>query len=245
MPREITIRELVPSDRRAVAFTFAHLSSQSRYQRYFSPKDALAPRELTRLMSVDHWHHEALIAFSPPPRAPIGIARYVRLDDFETAEVAIEVVDGWQGRGVGTALLVALTERAQAAGIRRFSMTMLRDNKAARALARKLGPPTPPATVLTAAGNVVESTYSVSAGSSGPAGSSGSGSSLPVSLPSPAPTATGCGFGAGSITVSLTSPSPSLPSLPSPSSRAGQSTITVEPDGTCERRTKSASGSST
>ena len=42
----ITIRELLPSDRRAVAFTFGHLSAQSRYQRYFSPKNELAPREL-------------------------------------------------------------------------------------------------------------------------------------------------------------------------------------------------------
>jgi RimJ/RimL family protein N-acetyltransferase len=152
----ITIRELVPSDRRAVAFTFGRLSPQSRYQRYFSPKPTLSPRELHHLLDVDHWHHEALIAFSLPPRTPIGIARYVRLDDFDMAELAIEVVDGWQRKGVGTALLMALTERATRAGIRRFHMSMLRDNKAALALAAHLGP----ATVLTAAGNITELTYS-------------------------------------------------------------------------------------
>ena len=187
-----TIRELVASDRHAVAFTFGHLSERSRYQRYFTAKPALTPRDLRLLLDVDHWHHEALIAFSPPPRAPIGIARYVRLDEFDVAEVAIEVVDGWQRHGVGTALMVALTERARAAGIRRFHLSMLRDNAAARALARKLGPQTPtqPAAVIAAAGNVVELNYSVSAGSSVPAGSSGAGSSSP-SPPSPAPTATG------------------------------------------------------
>jgi RimJ/RimL family protein N-acetyltransferase len=240
----ITIRELLPSDRRAVAFAFAHLSAQSRYQRYFSPKDELAPRELVRLMSVDHWHHEALIAFSPSPRAPIGIARYVRLDDFEAAELAIEVVDDWQHRGVGTALMAALSERARAAGIRRFHVSMLRGNHAARALVRKLGPPTLPATALAAAGNVVELSYSLSPGPSVPVGSSATGaSSLPSpspSAPPSAPTATGVGFGAGSITVSRTSGSASPE--PSPSNL---STITVEPDGTCERNTKSASGSST
>jgi len=181
-----TIRELVASDRHAVAFTFGHLSERSRYQRYFTAKPALTPRDLRLLLDVDHWHHEALIAFSPPPRAPIGIARYVRLDEFDMAEVAIEVVDGWQRQGVGTALMVALTERARAAGIRHFHMSMLRDNAGARALASHLGP----ATVLAAAGNVVELSYSVSAGSSVPAGSSGAGSSSP-SPPSPAPTATG------------------------------------------------------
>ena len=118
----ITIRELAAFDRRAVAFAFGRLSERSRYQRYFSAKPALTPRELSSLVNIDHWHHEALIAFSPPPRAPIGIARYIRLDEFDTAELAIEVVDGWQRRGVGIALLVALMERARAAGIRRFQM---------------------------------------------------------------------------------------------------------------------------
>ena len=154
----ITIRELAAFDRRAVAFAFGRLSERSRYQRYFTAKPALTPRELASLVDIDHWHHEAMIAFSPPPRAPIGIARYIRLDEFDTAELAIEVVDGWQRRGVGIALLVALMERARAAGIRRFQMSMLRDNVAARALAGHFGP----ATVIAAAGNVVELSYSLS-----------------------------------------------------------------------------------
>jgi protein lysine acetyltransferase len=200
MGREIAIRELRASDHRAVAFAFGRLSERSRYQRFLTTKPELSAHELARLMSIDHWHHEALIAFSPLPRAPIGIARYVRLDEFDAAEIAIEVVDGWQRRGVGGALLATLTAQAHAAGIRRFRMSMLRDNHAARRLAGHLGP----ATVLAAAGNVVElsypisrrpltgAPYSVSAGSSEPAGSSGaSGSSLPPSPPSPAPTATG------------------------------------------------------
>jgi GNAT superfamily N-acetyltransferase len=240
MGSEITIRELRASDRRAVAFAFGHLSAQSRYQRYFTAKPELTARELRYLLDVDHWHHEALIACSPPPRAPIGIARYVRMEEFDAAELALEVVDGWQRRGVGIALLAALSERARAAGIRHFHVAMLRDNVAARALARKFGPPTQPpnhpATVLAAAGNVVELSYSLSGASSEPAGSSG-----PASSPPSPPTATGVGLGAGSITVSLTSASAG--GSP-PSSAAGQSTITVEPDGTCERRTKSASGSS-
>ena len=94
----ITIRPLVPADRRAVQFAFGRLSPGSRYLRYFTPKPVLSPRELGRLLDVDHWHHEALIAYSPPPRAPIGIARYVRLDEFDTAEVAVEVVDAWPRR---------------------------------------------------------------------------------------------------------------------------------------------------
>ena len=188
----IAIRQLAASDGPAVAFTFGRLSERSRYQRYFTTKQALAPRELRQLLDVDHWHHEALIAFSPPPRAPIGIARYVRMKEFDEAEVAIEVVDGWQRHGVGTALMAALTERAMRAGIFRFHLSMLRDNAGARALARKFGPPTQapnhPATALAAAGNVVDLSYSLAGASSGPAGSSG-----PASGPPSPPTATGVG----------------------------------------------------
>ncbi len=138
-------------------FAFEHLSERSRFLRFFAPKPVLSSRDLSRLLSIDHWHHEALIAFSPPPRAPIGIARYIRLqDDFEAAEVAIAVVDSWQHRGVGVALVSALTERARSAGIRRFHMSMLRENVAARALAHHhFGP----ATVVAAAGSVVELNY--------------------------------------------------------------------------------------
>ena len=209
----ITIRELRPSDQRAFAFTFGHLSDRSRYQRYLSPKPFLSARELSHLLDVDHWHHEALIAYSPPPRAPIGVARYVRLDEFDTAELAIEVADAWQGHGVGTALLAALQERAIGEKCRRTS----------------------PQT------GMARSCYSDSGASSDPAGSSDPADSPPASPPPSAPTPTGVGAGAGSITVSLTSPSGG----DAPSSPVAQSTITVEPDATCWRRTKSANGSST
>jgi RimJ/RimL family protein N-acetyltransferase len=155
----ITIRELRPSDHRAFTFTFGRLSDRSRYQRYLTPKPSLSARDLSHLMNVDHWHHEALIAYSPPPRAPIGIARYVRLDEFDSAELAIEVVDDWQGRGVGTALLAALQERALRAGILHFSVSMLRDNLGARALAAQLGRPTAAA----ASGSLVELVFDLSA----------------------------------------------------------------------------------
>ena len=239
----ITIRELDASDQRKLAFTFGHLSDRSRYQRYLTAKPVLSARDLTLLMNVDHWHHDALIAVSPPPRAPIGIARYVRLDEFDTAEFAIEIVDGWQRRGVGTALMYALRDRAIRAGIHHFTVSMLRDNAGARALAAHLGP----LEAAAAAGSLVELRfglgYSLCGASSEAAGpSSDPDGSPPLSPPPSAPTPTGVGAGAGSITVSLTSASAGGSA---PSSPAGQSTITVEPDGTCERRTKSASGSST
>jgi GNAT superfamily N-acetyltransferase len=139
-PGELLIRDLAASDHAALAFIFGRLGEQSRYQRFLGVKRRLDPAELDRLSTPDHWHHGALIAFSPVPRAPIGVARYVRTDDFELAELAVSVVDEWQRRGVGEALMLALRDRALRAGIRRFSATLYRSNRGALALVRRLGP---------------------------------------------------------------------------------------------------------
>jgi hypothetical protein len=35
------------------------------------------------------------------PRTPVGLAEYIRLEQFDVAELAISVNDGWQRRGIG------------------------------------------------------------------------------------------------------------------------------------------------
>jgi RimJ/RimL family protein N-acetyltransferase len=139
MPDELLIRELTRGDRRAVAFSFRRLGDRSRSNRFLGNTRELSARELDRLTEVDHWHHEALIAFSPVPRSPIGVVEYVRLEAFDEAEIAIAVVDDWQGRGVGRELMNGLRIRARAAGVRWFMATTRRGNHAALALAGELG----------------------------------------------------------------------------------------------------------
>lgn len=135
----IVIRELTPADRAAVAFSLRRLGDRSRYQRFLRTDSWIPTSELRRLAGVDHWHHEALIAFSPRPRTPIGLVEYVRLEPFDLAELAVTVADGWQRQGVGRELVRALRTRAMAAGIRRFRATIMRGNRGALALARELG----------------------------------------------------------------------------------------------------------
>lgn len=136
---DVVIRELTASDRAALAFMFRRLGARSRFQRFLGPGPVLDPAEVNRLTRADHWHHEALIAWSPVPRTPVGVTEYVRLDDFDVAEPAIAVVDGWQRHGIGRELLLALGARAVHAGIRRFAVTTLADNRGALTLARELG----------------------------------------------------------------------------------------------------------
>lgn len=135
----IVVRELTAGDRAAVAFALRHLGERSRYQRYLTGMPDLTGRELARLLAVDHWHHEVLIALHSPPRIPVGVAEYVRGEDFEAAELAVAVADDWQRHGVGAALAGEIAGRARSAGIRRLTATLLRDNVAALALLRGLG----------------------------------------------------------------------------------------------------------
>src|SRR5262249_4516593 len=82
---------------------FARLSPESRRLRFLRRKDALTPAELRYFTDVDHHDHEALGALDHTGGRGVGIARYVRdSGDPHSAEIAVTVVDDWQGRGLGT-----------------------------------------------------------------------------------------------------------------------------------------------
>ena len=58
--------------------------------------------------------HEALGARAADTGDGVGVARYVRLESQpDVAEAAVAVLDEWQHRGVGSALLWRVTERVE------------------------------------------------------------------------------------------------------------------------------------
>ena len=68
------------------------------------------------------------------------MARYVRLPgEGDVAEIAITVVDAWQGRGVGTALTRVLIERAREEGLRRLRAVTLGENRRSQNMLRRDG----------------------------------------------------------------------------------------------------------
>jgi RimJ/RimL family protein N-acetyltransferase len=137
---QILIRPIRPEDREELAAGMERLSPESRYRRFFTPTSGLTASELSYLTEVDHHDHEALVALEPATEHGIGVARFVRSpQDPELAEVAVAVADSWQNRGVATALLARLAERAREEGVRRFSAEILADNRPMLELIEELG----------------------------------------------------------------------------------------------------------
>ena len=138
----ITLREVRPDDKDAIAAGFAALSPESRYRRFFTAMSRLSGSDLRYLTEVDHADHEAVLGFTADGE-PVGVARYVRGDIPEEAEVAVAVVDAWQGRGAATAMLERLIERARENDIERFVASVLQENEEALELFRSVAPGDP------------------------------------------------------------------------------------------------------
>ena len=122
----LDVRSITPDDKAALVDGLERMGPVSRYRRFLAPIGRLRASDLRYLTEVDHHDHEALVARPHGDSQGVGVARYVRLpDDRGAAEFAVAVADDWQGRGVGTALLALLADRAREEGVERFRGLML------------------------------------------------------------------------------------------------------------------------
>ena len=139
---EVTFRMMTPSDAEIEQAFVSGLSPESRYQRFFYGLQRLPPRMLDQLTQVQFPFSYAVIATvsTQGREQQIGVARYAPTEEEGVAEFAVVVADAWHGRGIATRLLHLVTVAAAiGGGIHRLDGIILRDNKAMRALADKLG----------------------------------------------------------------------------------------------------------
>jgi RimJ/RimL family protein N-acetyltransferase len=128
--RVVDVRALEPGDREGLAAAVRRLSDETRYLRFATAKPRLTNRELDFLVNVDHHHHEAIVAIDPTTDHGVAAVRYVQVPgEPHVAEIAATVTDAWQGRGLGTALLAQLAERARDEGYLAFRASVLASNQ--------------------------------------------------------------------------------------------------------------------
>ena len=121
------VRPVVPEDKSLIALGFDRLSDRSRYLRFLGPMPTLSRRQLAYLSELDHLNHVAIGFLDGDD--PVAIGRWVRFEDEpEDADVAVTVLDEYQGRGVGRTVIQVLAMIARHRDIRWLHFDVLAEN---------------------------------------------------------------------------------------------------------------------
>lgn len=131
-----TLRPLPSEEYAVLDAVFDALSPASRYDRYLTGLPQLTGPMRAALTAIDGHTHIAWLG--EVDGHPAAIGRLVRVAR-GTAEIAFEVVDAHQGRGLGTALVDTLMTVASMSGLDRIQATVLPSNHRSLRLLRAIG----------------------------------------------------------------------------------------------------------
>jgi GNAT superfamily N-acetyltransferase len=131
--RPLWIGPITPAAKPLIARGLERISPETSRRRFFTVRHRFSEQELDALTNLDGILKFALgatVRDADGQVEPVGVARFSRLADAPTvAEVALLVVDAFQGQGVGRVLLKRLATAALARGISRFRGVVLPENK--------------------------------------------------------------------------------------------------------------------
>jgi RimJ/RimL family protein N-acetyltransferase len=138
--RLVKIRSLRPEDEADMLAALEQASAQSLQRRFFVMKRHFSDQERAFFMNVDFKNHVALVARAEEPDREVlaGGCRYIVFEPGR-AEMAFMVVDGWQGRGLGSILMRHLIQIASAAGLQELTAEILPENAAMLKVFGKFG----------------------------------------------------------------------------------------------------------
>jgi acyl-CoA synthetase (NDP forming)/RimJ/RimL family protein N-acetyltransferase len=120
------VRPIRPDDADGIRTFHAGQSDESIYLRFFAPIRELSERDVYRFTNVDNVDRVALVV--TVRGAIIGIGRFDRFDG-RFAEVAFNISDQYQGKGIGSVLLEHLAAIGQELGIEQFTAEVLPQNR--------------------------------------------------------------------------------------------------------------------
>jgi acetate---CoA ligase (ADP-forming) len=124
----VHVRPVRRTDAPAVEQLLKGLSDRSRWLRFFSGFPNL-PKAVEWATEVDFDRRYGLVAATGGEGQVVGHAGFERQPDHpERAEVAMEIADAMQGKGLGTILLGQLTEAANEIGVQVLDAEVLPEN---------------------------------------------------------------------------------------------------------------------
>jgi len=142
----ITVRPIRPEDEPLLVNFHHTLSERTVYMRYFhwmKLEQRTAHERLTRMCFLDYDRQMALVAERDDPasgeRQIVAVGRLVKSHTVEEAELAVIVSDGFQRRGIGTAVVRQLVDFARAEKLQRITATVLFENRPMQKVFERLG----------------------------------------------------------------------------------------------------------
>ena len=142
--RDVRIRPSCSGDLDALRGFFSALSPETLRLRFLFPVREVRESTLREFTITDDRTHVALVA--EPWNAAAGQvmnliaeARYIRVGDCDSAELALVVADDWRRVGLGTLLMGALLRHARYAGVSCLCGDALAENNAIQGLLRSFG----------------------------------------------------------------------------------------------------------
>jgi GNAT superfamily N-acetyltransferase len=157
--RKVIVRAIRPDDKALLQEGMQHLSTQSQYFRFFTHKESLSEKELQYFTELDFVKHVALFAgFDENGQfSPAGTGRYIVsasetagggtvsvenvIAENVSAEIAVTVIEEFQGLGFATILLKHLIKIARSQSVQEFKGTVLPANQRMLNLVTRSGLP--------------------------------------------------------------------------------------------------------
>lgn len=138
----VRFRHVRPDDEPLIAEGIRTASRETLLHRFFSPIRNVAPDQLRRMLTLDRATEVCAVGLVEENGATRIIcgARYVRLGDPATAEIALTVHDDYQRRGLGVCLMNLLIGLAWRDRIRRLEAVVLASNLGMLRLLNKVDP---------------------------------------------------------------------------------------------------------
>jgi RimJ/RimL family protein N-acetyltransferase len=126
---KVVIRALKPEDRTKFRAAADRTGAESLRRRFFGAKRHFSEQEAAFFLNIDFVNHVALVAVAQEQGRDVivGGARYV-IGQPGTAELAVTVIDQYQGRGIGAVLTRHLIALARDAGVKELIAIVLPEN---------------------------------------------------------------------------------------------------------------------
>lgn len=135
---DLLLRPVLPGDSARTVTGHVEFSGETLYRR-FQTTHIPSPALMHYLFEVDYVDHFVWVV-TEPDGSFVGDGRFVRDSENPTfAEVAFIVGDSYQGRGIGTYLMGAVSVIARLEGIEKFTARVLSENAPMRAILDQLG----------------------------------------------------------------------------------------------------------